>query len=161
MEWNRKNVLLSVPVFMVELATLANLSSYYSYHEVPIVAFLLAISFSMLLIASAILISQDISSIVRVLLIVGGLLLFGVQAASNISEAFLHAQEFLPAARLSVLWNVTPEVWIIRSSFIWGVVINVVGMIYWLALGVHFRREKRREVLAMAALKELMMDKVK
>jgi hypothetical protein len=161
MEWNRKNVLLSVPVLAVELATLANLSSYYSYHEVPVVAFLLAISFSVLLMASAILISQDVSSTVRILLIVGGLLLFGVQAASNISEAFLRAQELLPVDRLSVLWNVAPATWTIRSAFIWGGVINIVGMIYWLALGIHYRQERRREALAAAALKDLMMDKVK
>lgn len=48
MEWNRKNLLLALPVFAVEVATLANLSSYYSYHELPVVAFLLAISFSIL-----------------------------------------------------------------------------------------------------------------
>ena len=161
MEWNRKNVLLSLPVLAVELATLANLNSYYSYHEMPVVAFLLAISFSVLLMASAILISQDISSTIRILLIVGGLLLFGVQAASNISEAFLRAQEFLPIDRLSILWNVPPSTWLIRSAFIWGGVINIVGMIYWIALGVHYRKERRRETLAAAALKELMMDKIK
>lgn len=110
--------------------------------------------------ASAILISQDVSSTIRVLLVVGGLLLFCVQAASNISEAFLRAQEFLPVDRLSVLWNVSPAVWTVRSAFIWGGVINVVGMIYWLALGVHYRRERRREALAAAALKDLMLDKV-
>ena len=161
MEWNRKNLLLSLPVISVELATLANLSSYYSYHEVPVVAFLLAISFSVLLMASAILISQDISSKICALLIVGGLLLFCVQAASNISEAFLRAQEFLPVDRLSVLWNVPPAVWTIRSAFIWGGVINIVGLIYWIALGVHFRKEKRSEAIASAVLKDLMMDKVK
>jgi hypothetical protein len=40
-------------------------------------------------------------------------------------------------------------------------VINIVGMIYWLAIGIHFRREKRRESLSMAALKDLMAEKVK
>jgi hypothetical protein len=161
MEWNRKNLLLSLPVFTVELATLANLSSYYSYHEVPVVAFLLAISFSILLMASAILISQDLSTRIRVLLLVGGLLLFGVQAASNISEAFLRAQEFLPVDRLSILWNVPAASWTIRSAFIWGGVINAVGLIYWIALGMHFRAEKRRDAIAAAALKDLMLNKVK
>lgn len=159
MEWNRKNLLLALPVLAVEVATLANLSSYYSYHELPAVAFLLAISFSVLLIASAILISQDVSPIIRVLLVIGGLLLFCVQAASNISEAFLRAQEFLPAARLSVLWGISSSAWTISSAFIWGGVINIVGMIYWLALGVHYRRERRREAIAAAALKDLIMNK--
>src|SRR5438105_2138013 len=142
MELNRKNMLLSLPVFAVEVATLANLSSYYSYHEPPVVAFLLAISFSVLLIASAILISQDVGRVIRAMLIIGGLLLFGVQAAANISEAFLHALNFLPVAQLSILWGVPPATWTVRSSFIWGGVINIVGLIYWIALGVHFRKEK-------------------
>ena len=161
MELNRKNMLLSLPVFAVEVATLANLSSYYSYHEPPVVAFLLAISFSVLLIASAILISQDVGRVIRAMLIIGGLLLFGVQAAANISEAFLHALNFLPVAQLSILWGVPPATWTVRSSFIWGGVINIVGLIYWIALGVHFRKEKRSQAIASAVLKDLMMDKIK
>ncbi|MGZ3611771.1 MAG: hypothetical protein ACXWOL_05300 [Ktedonobacteraceae bacterium] len=161
MELNRKNMLLSFPVLAVEVATLANLSSYYSYHEPPVVAFLLAISFSVLLIASAILISQDVGRLIRAMLITGGLLLFGVQAASNISEAFLHALVLLPVDHLSLLWNVSPATWTIRSAFIWGGVINIVGLIYWIALGVHFRKEKRSEALASEILKDLLKDKVK
>ncbi len=156
MEFSRKNLLLSSPVFFVELATMWNLLSYYVYHEPLIPALLLATSFSVLLIATAVLVSQDLGWVVRTLLITGGILLFFIQAASNISEAYLRGQTLLPVTYLATLWGVSPENWLLKSSFLWGGVINLVGGLYWLALGVHFRQERRWDQMAAAELNDLL-----
>jgi hypothetical protein len=77
----------------------------------------------------------------------------------------LRGRQFLPAEQLTMLWSVlghlTPTAWMVMSAFIWGGVINIVGLIYWIALGIHFRNERRREALAAAALQQAMMSKVK
>lgn len=116
--FSRKNLLLSLPVFAVEAATLLNLIFYYLYHELTAAAVLLAISYSTLLIATAVLIAQNLSGPVRALLGLGGALLFLVQAASNVSEAYLRGRERLPAAELGVLWGMSAQEWLVRSSFI-------------------------------------------
>ena len=154
--FDRKHLAFSIPVFAVELATAFNLFGYYRYHELPLAALLLAVSFSALLIATAILIAQDLSPSIRVLLIAGGIILFAVQAASNISEAYLRGQDLLPAGELARLWNVTPDGWLVRSSLIWGASINVVGAIYWFALGMYYRSERRRDEVAAALLQSAL-----
>lgn len=159
MEFDRKNLILSLPIFALEIATIANLMAYYQYHEMPFPAFLLAASFSVLLIGTAFMISQDLSTTVRTLLICGGLLLFMVQGASNISEAFLRAQDAMPATRLATLWGASPQDWMKNSSFIWGGIINVVGGIYWLGLSFHYRQERRRDAIASAALQEILRQR--
>ena len=153
---DRKHLALSIPVFAVELATAFNLFGYYRYHELPLAALLLAVSFSALLIATAILIAQDLSTSIRALLIAGGVILFAVQAASNISEAYLRGQDLLPAGELATLWGVTPDGWLVRSSLIWGAAINVVGAIYWFALGMYYRSERRRDEVAAALLQSAL-----
>jgi hypothetical protein len=156
---SKKNIILGLPVLAVELATFANVNSYYAYHEPPASAFLLAVSFSILLVATAVLVSQDIGWMLRTLLITGGVILFGVQAASNVSEAFIHAQGVLPADLLAKLWGTSPEAWMGRSAFLWATAINAVGALYWVSLGLYYRKERRLSGAAEAALKEILQGR--
>jgi len=148
--------MLSVPVFAVELATSFNLFSYYEHHEVAPAALLLAVSFSALLVGTAMLVAQPTASAIRALLIAGGFLTFLAQAMANMSEAFLRAQQSLPAARLSQFWNQTPQDLTIHSAIIYGSVINVVGLFYWLALALFFRAQREEQERAQERLQEFL-----
>jgi hypothetical protein len=95
----------------------------------------------------------------RGLLIIGGVILFGVQAASNVSEAFIHAQGVLPADLLAKLWGTSPEAWMGRSAFLWATAINAVGALYWVSLGLYYRKERRLNGAAAAALNEILQGR--
>ena len=153
---DRRYLLPSLPIFAVELATLTNLAGYYHYHELWVAALLLAGAFSALLIATALLISQELSWSVRGLLVLGGLVLFLVQSIANVSEAFLRAAALLPAAQLGTLWHTTAAGWLVTSSVIFGGVVNLAGAIYWIALGQYLRVDHQRQTHAAAALDDLL-----
>ena len=140
----RKNVYLALPVLLIELATLWSLRAAYGFHEHPLVALLVAVSFSVLLIGSAVLVGQDINPMLRGLLIAGGVLLFLVQLISNVSLAYLHAADALPAEQLAQLWHVSPEEWRLTSSWIYGAALNLTGAVFWVALSAHYREEELR-----------------
>ncbi len=154
--FSRKQLVLSLPILAVEAATLTNLAGYYHYHELLFAALLLATAFSALLIATAILISQELSWSMRALLVLGGVFLFLVQSIANVSEAYLHAQQLLPATQLATLWHTSAAGWLTRSSFIFGGAVNLAGAIYWIALGQHFRTEQKQQARADALLNDLL-----
>ena len=154
--FKRTNLLLSLPIMAVELATLTNLAGYYHYHELLFAALLLAGAFSALLISTALLISQDLNWPVRALLVLGGLALFFVQSIANVSEAYLRAEQLLPAAQLARLWHTSTASWLAQSSFIFGGAVNLAGAIYWIALGQYFRTDRQHQAHVSAVLDDLL-----
>lgn len=151
----RKHVLLALPAQAVEAATFLNLTTYYGYHEAqPIAAILLSLAYSALLTASAVLVARPgIPWAVRSLLMAGVVALFFAQCVANISGAFIHGVEALPVEVLRKLWG---EDWLPHSSFIFGGVINVVGLIYWLAFGMYLKHDFEQRAQAESALERFI-----
>ena len=156
MEYVRSRKLwLSVPVLFCELAIFGNVHGMYRYFEPFLPAILLALSFSVLLIGSVMMAARDIPQLVRYLLIAGGLTLFVVQSISTISGGFLHALDAFPAAQLVGMWGGSPPEITPRFAVIYGLVINIVCAIYYVALSLFLRIEERRKEEQQEKLKEL------
>ncbi len=108
MHISRKNVLFSVALAGVEIAGVINLVEYQLFHERFIAALVLGIGFPALLIATSVMIAQDLPQRMRAMLVVGGGIIFLVQAIANVSLAYLRANDIPETAR--------PWRWSLRSS---------------------------------------------
>ncbi len=146
---------LAIPVLFCEVAIFGNVHAMYLYFEHWLQAILLALSFSVLLIGSVVMAARDIPKLIRGLLIAGGLCLFVVQGISTISGVFLNAIELLPAVQLSLLWGGTPPQITVRFSVIYGLIINIVCAIYYVALSLFLRIEEQRKEERKASLQQL------
>jgi hypothetical protein len=141
-----KHLLLSIPVFFVEGASFLNVQHYYGYHEhYPLSAILLSVAFSVLLAGSVVIAARPgLSTGIKALLILGVIALFTTQAIANISGAFVVGSALLPTQTLAGFWG--PE-WLHHSSIIFGGVINLVGLLYWVALAVYLRLDLEKREL--------------
>jgi hypothetical protein len=140
--WNsvKKHGIHIAALGLVEVVSVVNMSTYGGYHERHMEsAYLLALAFSILLAGSVIMVAHPhFPSTVRFLLSAGVTTLFLTQAVANISVAYIAGSTSLPVDVLERLWG---KGWLPVSSLIFGGVINVVGLTYWLALGVYMRSQ--------------------
>jgi hypothetical protein len=143
-----KGLLYFLPVLMLELATANNVFGNYHFYEDAGPALLLAVSFSLLLVGTAMMASHDLGGGIRALLVCGGILSFLLQAWSNISLGYVHAiaDPQFPAGPLADLWGYTSSVAYTKDSAkLSGLGINIVGAIYWVAISLYFSKQRSEE----------------
>lgn len=149
-----------LPLVMVELATTHNLFRYYvDYHEVGWVSILIAIAFPVLLVTGELRLAQEQDGRIRTLLIAGAMILFATQAIANISLAYLHAKSTLGITGISEIWQFVPNQWVHLSSIVFGGVLSVAVVPFWLATAIHIRRDMEQEAFTAAALDDFLGSK--